>query len=269
MSRDLAGAGRAGGTGAGSAGGTGAGGAGGAGAGGAGGAGTGADSPGTEETGPEEISRSRLREIVDTAIRVEGRRARATVGKVRGRMWRPTPERVISHLEKDYVRSVSRLGGAVGATAALPVLGTAVAVGLTGAQVAAFVEASTRHVLAVAEVHGIEVEDVEKRRTLLLAALLGEEGSALISGRLGLGTLAWARTALSQMSAGSVRSINKALAKRLAREGAQRGVGAAVGRLAPFGIGMVIGYRGTRALGREVVEGARTAFGPPPAEFAD
>ncbi len=40
-----------------------------------------------------------------------------------------------------------------------------------------------------------------------------------------------------------------------------------VGRLVPFGIGAWIGYRGARSLGHTVIEGARTTFGPPPADF--
>ncbi|MGO1739761.1 MAG: hypothetical protein ACTHYM_12270 [Actinomycetaceae bacterium] len=215
------------------------------------------------------VTPGQLMGMVDSAIRVEGRRSRSRVRRLRQRMWRSSPERLVARLEREYVRSAARLGGAVGATAALPVLGTAVAVGLTSAQVAAFVDASARHVLAVAEVHGIKLEDAERRRTLLLAALLGKEGARAVSGGVGVGTLAWARTTLSHLSSGSVRSINKALAKRLAGQGARRGVGAVAGRLAPFGIGMVLGYRGMRAMARDVVEGTRTAFGPPPEAFED
>ncbi|MGC5617481.1 hypothetical protein [Georgenia sp. Z1491] len=215
------------------------------------------------------VTPGRFRRMVDAAIRVEGRRARTKVRKTRERMWRPSPERLLRHLERDYVRSVSRLGGAVGATAAFPVLGTAVAVGMTSAQMAAFVDASARYVLAVAEVHGVHVDDLEKRRSLLLSALLGEEGARVVSGELGLSGLGWARTALGQLSSGSVRSLNRALTAQLARAGANRGLRLALGRLAPFGVGMVLGYRGARALGRDVVEGTRTAFGPPPELFAD
>ena len=50
--------------------------------------------------------------------------------------------------------------------------------------------------------------------------------------------------------------------RQAARQGAL-----AFGRLAPFGIGMLIGVTGARALGRSVVDGARRTFGPAPADF--
>ncbi|MGC5628334.1 hypothetical protein ACPYO6_08840 [Georgenia sp. Z1344] len=221
------------------------------------------------DTTEEVVTPGRFKRFVDTAVRVEGRRARTKVRKLRERMWRQSPSRLLKQLERDYVRSVARIGGAVGATAAFPVLGTALAVGMTSAQVAAFVDASARYVLAVAEVHGIHVDDVEKRRTLLLSALLGEEGSKLVSGQIGLSGIGWARTALGQLSSGSVRSVNRALTRQLTKAGANRGMQLALGRLAPFGIGMVLGYRGARALGRDVVKGTQAAFGPPPERFAD
>ena len=43
--------------------------------------------------------------------------------------------------------------------------------------------------------------------------------------------------------------------------------GLAIGRIIPFGIGLVIGVAGARALGKNVIEGARKAFGPPPLTF--
>jgi len=43
--------------------------------------------------------------------------------------------------------------------------------------------------------------------------------------------------------------------------------GLAFGRLIPFGIGLVVGVAGARALGKNVIEGARRAFGPPPLVF--
>jgi hypothetical protein len=43
--------------------------------------------------------------------------------------------------------------------------------------------------------------------------------------------------------------------------------GVAIGRLIPYGIGVVVGITGARSLGRTVIRGARASFGPPPATF--
>jgi len=178
-----------------------------------------------------------------------------------------TPAALLQRLEKRYLRRAALLGSAVGSVATVPGIGTVSAVGLTTVQTVAFLSASARYVMAVASVHGVAVDDVERRRTLLLAALLGEEGAEAISGQLGLGTLYWAKAAITKVPIGTVKAVNKALTRRLVKYGAARGGALALGRLAPFGIGVVIGYVGTRRIAKNVVEGTMDAFGPAPATF--
>lgn len=206
-----------------------------------------------------------LEKLIDRAVR----RPRGHLLAQRLRRDRPdaTPGEVLAELEKRYLRRVSRLGGAVGAVAAVPAVGTGTALALSSGQLASFMSSSATYLMAVASLHGVEVDDVERRRTLLLAALLGEEGAKAVSGELGLGTLYWGKAALTKLPLGTVRSVNRALTRRVVRWSATRGGALVFGRLAPFGIGAVIGYRGTRALGRNVVEGARHEFGPAPAAF--
>src|SRR5690606_30282245 len=98
----------------------------------------------------------------------------AHVARVRRTNPEASPARVIRILEKQYLRAVAASGGAVGAAAALPAVGTGAAVALTSSEVATFFSASAAFTLAVAEVHGIPVEDTARRRTLLLATVLGE-----------------------------------------------------------------------------------------------
>ncbi|MFC7406245.1 hypothetical protein [Georgenia alba] len=207
-----------------------------------------------------------LERLLDLAVR---RAAKGADRVAELRRERPgiTPAEAIAHLEKRYLARAARLGGAVGAAAAWPGIGTVSALGLTGAQSLAFLTSSAEHVMAVAAVHGIDVEDVERRRTLLLAALLGEDGAQAVSGQLGLGTLYWARAALTRLPLGTVKAVNKMLARRLVQAGLTRAGALSVGRLTPFGVGAAVGYWGTRMMGRSVLEGTREAFGPPPESF--
>ncbi|GAA1641687.1 hypothetical protein [Georgenia ruanii] len=178
-----------------------------------------------------------------------------------------TPAELIGLLERRYLRRSALLGGGVGAAATVPAVGTGTAVVLTAGQVASFLISSATFAMAVATVHGVEVDDVERRRTLLAASLLGEEGAEIVSGQVGLGTLYWARTLLTKLPIGRIRAVNKLLARRLMRFGFARGGALALGRLVPFGVGAVIGYVGTRGMGQNVVDGVHEAFGPPPARF--
>ena len=84
-------------------------------------------------------------------------------------------------LEKEYLLVVQSAGGAVGATAAAPAVGTGVALALTASDIATFFGASAAFALAVASVHGIEVEDAERRRALLLTTILGDSGAKIVT----------------------------------------------------------------------------------------
>ncbi len=205
--------------------------------------------------------------FVDKAVTVPSSTIRKHVDAVRRRNPEASPARVIQILEKEYLRVVSAAGGAVGAAAAIPAVGTGTGVALTSADVATFFAASAAFSLAVAEVHGIRSDDVPRRRALLLASVLGANGAKDVESAVGGSTTAWGKVLLTTMPQGSVRKVNKALAstflkKQLAKHGTL-----AVGRLVPFGIGAVVGLAGGRALGHGVVAQSRRAFGTPPARF--
>lgn len=204
--------------------------------------------------------------LLDKAVTIPSARVHAYVDSVRRR--KDTPARLIQRLERKYLRRVAAAGGAIGTVAAVPAIGTMTAVSLTGTQLAEFLYDSTRHIMAVADVHGVAVDDVDRRRTLLLASLLGEEGAAAVQTQLGVGTLYWGRALLTRLPLTTVRSVNLALRGRVLRAGAAMEGRMLLGRYAPFGIGAVIGWLGARAMGRQVLKGVRATFGPPPAAFS-
>lgn len=204
---------------------------------------------------------------LDKAIAIPSATIRAHVDKVRARNPYASPEQIVYLLEREYLLAVSASGGAVGAAAAAPAVGTGVAATLTAGEVATFFAASAAFALAVAEVHGIAIEDTVRRRTLVLAAVLGEQGSRTVGAETGLESRAWARTLLVNMPTTTIRRVNNALTRRLVRRQATKQGALALGRLVPFGVGAAIGIAGARSLGRTVIEGARKAFGPPPPSF--
>ncbi|MCU1431188.1 MAG: hypothetical protein JWP95_293 [Actinotalea sp.] len=204
----------------------------------------------------------------DRAVALPSAAIHAHVDRLRKRNPYASPAQIIALLEKQYLLAVSTSGGAVGAAAAAPAVGTGVGMALTTGEVAAFFAASSAFALAVADVHGIGVEETARRRTLLLATVLGEQGAQTVGTETGVATTAWAKTLLLNMPTTTIRRVNGALAKRLLRRQAGKQGALAIGRLAPFGIGAVIGATGARALGKTVVSGAQRAFGPPPLQFA-
>ncbi|WP_182113105.1 MULTISPECIES: hypothetical protein [unclassified Actinotalea] len=206
-------------------------------------------------------------DLIDKAVGVPSGAIHAHVDRLRRRNPYASPAQIITLLEKQYLLAISTSGGAVGAAAAMPVVGTGVSMALTTTEVGTFFAASAAFSLAVADVHGIGVEETARRRALLMATLLGEQGATTVGSEAGINPTAWAKTLLINMPTQTIKRVNSALTRRLVRRQAGRQGALAFGRLAPFGIGAVIGATGARAMGRTVVEGAHKAFGPPPARF--
>jgi hypothetical protein len=205
--------------------------------------------------------------LLDRAVTIPSERIHAHVDALRRRNPEASPARIITMLEKEYLLVIQGAGGAVGAAAAAPGVGTGVAFTLTAGDVATFFGASAAFSLAVASVHGIDVQDSDRRRALLLATILGESGGKVVGDAAEISGVHFARTLLTRMPSGTVRKVNSTLTKRLVRSQAAKQSGFMFGRLLPFGIGAVVGIAGARALGKPVIEGARLAFGEPPARF--
>lgn len=210
-----------------------------------------------------------VQQALDRAVRIPSATIHAHVESVRRRNPEADPARVVALLEREYLLVVAGAGGAVGAAAAAPVVGTGVATALTIGDVATFFGASAAFSLAVASVHGIDVADTERRKALLLATLLGESGAKVVGDAAEISTLRLGRVLLTRMPRSTVKKVNNALTRKLLRTQMVRVGGLAVGRLVPYGIGAAVGYAGGRALGQTVVKGARLAFGPPPSGFSD
>ncbi|MDO5727239.1 MAG: hypothetical protein Q4Q03_04885 [Bowdeniella nasicola] len=207
-------------------------------------------------------------DALDKAITLPGERVRDNVAQLRLDHPHDTPAEIIHRLEKQLLRKSKLTGAGVGVAAAVPSVGTVTAMALTGAQLAGFVAAATMHVLAVAEIHGVPTDDIDRRRTLVLTTLLGHDGANAVQSSLGLSSIHWARQAFTRLPTSTVKAVNKKLRKRAAKQAAKKGGSVAFGRLMPFGIGAAIGWVSGKAMARTVIDGARTAFGNPPAAFA-
>ncbi|MGH3824435.1 MAG: hypothetical protein ACRDRA_16625 [Pseudonocardiaceae bacterium] len=180
-----------------------------------------------------------------------------------------TPAEIIAVLEKQYLTAVTGTGAAVGGAAAAPGVGTLAALALSGGETAVFLEATALFALAVAEVHGLRVDDVERRRTLVLAVVLGDQGAMLVRKMTGRTGQHWGELLPDAIPKSSITAVNKTLGHWfLKRYGRKQGM-LLLGKVAPFGIGAAIGGAGNRALGRQVINSSRQIFGPPPISFGE
>ncbi|HJQ44501.1 MAG TPA: hypothetical protein VJ831_15535 [Jatrophihabitantaceae bacterium] len=203
---------------------------------------------------------------LDKALRIQRPVVLAYLARVREKQPHATPAQVIEQLERRYRAAVIGIGGASGAAAAVPGVGTATTIATGAAEIAAFVSATAMYVLAVAEIHGLPVSDPELRRALVLAVLVGEGASAAIEGAAG-SSPHWAQVIGRSTSREKIAGINGRLSRLLlTRFGARQGA-LAFGRALPLGVGAGIGAAGNAALARIAIKSARKAFGPAPATF--
>jgi len=178
-----------------------------------------------------------------------------------------TPTEIVSALEHQYIAAVTAGGAAAGGSAAAPGVGTGVSLALSAAETLTTLEATVLYVLGVAEVHGIAVTEVERRRTLLLVILLGDSGTKFFEKASKRTGQHWAKKLINSIPMSQINAINGVLGPRfVTKYGTRQGI-LVLGRLLPFGIGLGIGAGGNFVIARSVVAGARRAFGTSPATF--
>ncbi|WP_129788006.1 hypothetical protein [Promicromonospora panici] len=210
---------------------------------------------------------SPLDHLVNRAVTIPSASIHKHVDKVRARNPDAGPAEIVRLLEKEYLRVIQTTGGAVGAAAAIPAVGTAASVALSTSDVATFFASSAAFSLAVADVHGIDVQDVPRRRALLLATVLGDQGAQDVENAIGGSGVAWGKVLLTSMPRTTLHRVNKALTHRFIQKQIAKQGSLLLGRILPFGIGAAVGFFGARALGHTVIGQSRVAFGAPPEHF--
>jgi hypothetical protein len=195
----------------------------------------------------------------------------ANIRRIRRRHPAASPQEIIRLLERDYLAAVTTGGAAVGASAAVPGIGTAASLALSGAETAAFLEASALFAQSVTEIHGIAVVEPERARTLVMALMLGANGQDLVrqfASQLGRGSQTrsayWGELITSSLPKAVVGQLTDRLKGTFLRRFALRQGTSVLGRLVPFGVGAVIGGTGSHILGRRIIKSAREAFPPAP-----
>jgi hypothetical protein len=207
--------------------------------------------------------------LLDKAIEIQSPLVQRNIARARQRKPDATPAEVIRSLERMYVSALTGTGAAVGGAAAAPGVGTGVALALSAGEAFSSLELSALFALSLAEVHGVRIDEVERRRTIVLGILLGGSGSATIATVAERTGKHWGRQVVASVPIATLRQINKVLGKNfVTKYGTKQGI-VVLGRAAPFGIGAVIGGSANAALATMAVRAGRRAFGPPPATWPE
>lgn len=211
-----------------------------------------------------------LSHVIETGSRLQAPAIRAYVERLRRTHPDDSPAQIVTRLEKHYVAAVMASGAAVGAAALVPGIGTLLALSLIAGETALFLETTAVFILAVAEVHGISPDDKERRRTLVLSALAGDDGKHVMARLFGSGRTNGALLTEGVASTSSVPAlsqINSKLMRYFVKKYTIKRGALVFGKVLPAGIGAVIGALGNRVMGKKIITNTRAAFGPAPARW--
>ena len=178
-----------------------------------------------------------------------------------------TPTEIIGVLGKRFTASVAGTGAAAGATAAAPGVGTGISLALSAGDALAYTGVAALYTLALAEIYGVPITELERRRTLLLGVLVGESGAKTIQKMAGRTGPHWAKKIINVIPVSGLKQINRVLGRNfVTKYGTKQGI-LILGKTMPFGIGAIIGGAGNAAFAQFTIRSAGRAFGPPPGEW--
>jgi hypothetical protein len=207
--------------------------------------------------------------VLERGARVQAPAVEAYVQRLRNLNPQASPAQIVTKLEKHYLGAAMASGAAVGSAAAFPGIGTIAALSAVAGETVLFLETTALFVLAVAEVHGIPVDQREYRRALVLEVLVGEDSKRAVRDLVGPGRTsgAWIGESTASLPMPVVTQLNNRLLRYFVkRYTLKRGV-IAFGKVLPMGVGAAIGGGGNRLMAKKIIGNARKAFGPAPSRW--
>ncbi|MBH0130578.1 hypothetical protein [Salinibacterium sp. NK8237] len=217
-----------------------------------------------------EVKKFNLRAVVnatfDKALESQQPFAIATVERLRRVHPDKSPAELIKVVNKYYLGAVTATGAGAGAAAITPNLAVQVPVAIV--ELGTFLEASVLYTLTVAEIHGLHLEDIERRRLLVTAVLVGNTAvSATLESLLGRTVPFWGKKIVSSIPMATIDAANKILGPRfITKYGTRQGI-LVLGKQVPLAIGVAIGAGGNNVFGHLNIKAAKTILGPPPASW--
>ncbi|GAB3262742.1 hypothetical protein [Arthrobacter pigmenti] len=199
-------------------------------------------------------------QLLDSAIQFADRVSKARVERHRRRHPSADTEQLVKLLDRDLIVALTGQGVGVGSAAAAPGVGTAAALVMSGGEAAITMNWTAVYVLALAEVRGIPLADIERKRALMLTVLMGGSGqqaAAKVAGRTGR---FWSSKLVSKVPLSWLRVVNSAMGRNfVTKYGTKQGI-VVLGRVVPFGIGAAIGGTMNYVMAQGLIKSAHRVF---------
>lgn len=190
-----------------------------------------------------------------------------TVSRLRRVHPNKSPEELVDFVDKTYMGVVAGSGAGAGLAAVVP--NGLVQAPAAVADLLTFLEASVLYVLTMAEIYAVDVEDFERRRFLVMAALLGNSGTNAVTQALGKKTVPyWSRGIIDAIPMKAINKANKVLGPRfITKYGSRQGV-LVLGKQLPLALGAVVGAGGNATFGYFVTRSTKRLLGAAPEDWA-
>ncbi|MDZ5493586.1 MULTISPECIES: hypothetical protein [Micromonospora] len=212
-----------------------------------------------------DLSKADLSEAIETQQPL----AVASVKRLRRLHPDKTPAELIAFVNKFYLHEVAEVGARAGAAAAESEVGSVHDSG-TRAGMIGFLEASVRYTLSVAEIHSLDVEDIETRKLLVTSVLVGNSTAKRILGPLaGQAAPHWGRQIVESIPESAIDRANKLLGERFITRWGTGPRGIVLGLRVSSLLGGVIGGSGSGLFGWFVIKSSRKILGTPPDSWGD
>ena len=201
-----------------------------------------------------------LQLAVDAALTVQHPLAVDSVARLRRVHPEKSPEQLVSYLNRVYVGGVAVTGAGVAAIITGEAKAPAAFAGLL-----TFVEASVLYTLSVAEIHGLHIEDIERRNLLAACVLLGNGAATASLEPLVRRTAPyWAKKIVQSVPMSAIDASNAVLGPRfVTKYGNVQGEFVLIAQ-ATRAIRVGIGAATYALYGWAVVNATRAVLGPPP-----
>jgi hypothetical protein len=221
------------------------------------------------EGGRPKASARALAQVIERSTRIQAPAAAAYVARLRRAHPSASPAEIVAKLEKRYLTALTASGAAVGSAATFPGIGTLTAMSAGAGETVFFVEATAVFVLANAVVYGIPADHRERRRTLVLCVLVGDDSKRAIGELIGPARTngGWLAEGMASLPLSTLGRLNSRMLKYFVKRYALRRGALMFGKMLPVGIGAAVGGAGNRLVGKKIVRNARQAFGVPPARW--
>nr|WP_156229379.1 hypothetical protein [Corynebacterium comes] len=208
---------------------------------------------------------------LDKAVSIQSSAITGYVDFLRKRNPEAPPAEIQELIDKHFLRIATGSGAGAGAAAAIPGIGFFMGAAAISAESLVFLDAAAWYTMASAHLRGIDISGKERRKALILVALLGAKGTAIVDTFVGdIGKTKGAPTisAVARFSAPKLTEMNNSLVRTAVKQLTRRFRKAWLGKIMPLGIGAVVGTIANRKLSKAVIANARESLGMVPASFA-